>query len=334
MIDYNHHTSLPWLKNRTILLTRTGSHAYGTNIESSDEDFKGVCVPPKEYFLGFVNKFEQAEGKDPDYTIYDIRKFFALAADCNPSIIEVLWTDYEDWQIATPAGGTVIWHREKFLSKKAKFTFSGYAIAQLKRIQTHKRWLLNPPTHAPAREEFGLIQTRPIAKEQLGAAEATIRRELNLESGVPSLEVQAQAARQLGYDENFIEYLQREQRYRSAMQEWKQFENWKQERNPARAALEQKFGYDTKHGMHLVRLMRMCEEILTTGKVIVKRPDAEELLAVRRGAWTYDTLMDYAQTADERLNELYKTCNILPREPNRAILDEICMEIVEEMNSC
>jgi len=45
--------------------------------------------------------------------------------------------------------------------------------------------------------------------------------------------------------------------------------------------LEAKFGFDTKHAMHLIRLLRMAREILETGVVHVKRPDAEELSAIR-----------------------------------------------------
>ena len=39
--------------------------------------------------------------------------------------------------------------RDSFLSKRAKHTFSGYALSQLKRINTHYRWLKNPPPAAP-----------------------------------------------------------------------------------------------------------------------------------------------------------------------------------------
>jgi hypothetical protein len=37
----NYERSLPWLKPNTIFLTISGSHAYGTNIETSDYDYKG-----------------------------------------------------------------------------------------------------------------------------------------------------------------------------------------------------------------------------------------------------------------------------------------------------
>jgi hypothetical protein len=51
---------------------------------------------------------------------------------------------------------------------------------------------------------------------------------------------------------------------------------------------EVKYGYDCKHAYHFVRLIRMCKKILTTGKVIVKRLDLDELLHIRNGSWTYD----------------------------------------------
>jgi predicted nucleotidyltransferase len=92
-----HKESMPWLADSIILVARSGSHAYGTSLPTSDLDFKGCCVPPGRYFTGFVSKFEQAEQHEPlDATIYEIRKFCNLAADCNPSIIETLFTEEQD----------------------------------------------------------------------------------------------------------------------------------------------------------------------------------------------------------------------------------------------
>jgi hypothetical protein len=85
---------------------------------------------------------------------------------------------------------------------------------------------------------------------------------------------------------SFLELLDRERRYRSALRKWQQYEEWKRTRNAARAELERQHGYDTKHAMHLIRLLRMAEEIVSKGRVLVRRPDAEELRAVRRGAAT------------------------------------------------
>ena len=80
-------------------------------------------------------------------------------------------------------------------------------------------------------------------------------------------------ARKIGLSDNFIEIMQKERQYTGAKREWDQYQNWKKTRNSARAELEEKYGYDTKHAYHLVRLIRMCRETLITGLVTVKRPD-------------------------------------------------------------
>ena len=349
---------LEWMKDRTVLLVRHGSHAYGTNTATSDEDFKGIAIPTKKYFLGTMHRFEQAELKapDPDAVIYDIRKFFNLAADCNPNIIEVLHTDPSDHFIVTPIGKTILEHKNDFLSKKIKFTFMGYSVAQLKRIKTHKRWIMNPPTHCPSRSDMGLPEQTLIPQDQLMAASAEVQKELDrfqfdfmedmeesqkiglrntvsemlAELKITSDQHWESAARKIGLDDNFIFLMQKEREYAGAKREWDQYQNWKKTRNPARAALEEKYGYDTKHAYHLVRLIRMCREILTTGKVLVKRPDREELLTIRNGAWTYEQLIEFADREDKELNELYITSTALPKIPDKEKLDELCIRLVEE----
>ena len=353
MIDYAKHASLPWLEERTVYLTRHGSHAYGTSLPTSDLDIKGVAIPPREYFLGFAQRFEQAESKDPDAVIYDVRKFMSLAADCNPNIIEVLWTDPADHLKVTPAAERLLDAREAFLSRNAKHTFSGYAIAQLKRINAHHRWLRNPPTAPPTRAEYGLPARTVIPKDQLPAAESAVRKRidewnldlsaldvatrLDIENkiadhltaiGVNDAERWNRAARSVGYDENFIHLLDKERVYTTRLREWGQYQTWKATRNPVRAEIEARWGYDCKNAMHLVRLLRMCREILEMGRVIVRRPDREELLAIRHGAWTYERLVEWADAEDKALDEVAAR-SPLPRSPDRARLDALCVSIVE-----
>lgn len=358
ILDFNHWISLPWLREGTVFLTKHGSHAYGLNTPTSDLDIKGVAVPPVRYFTGFSDVFEQAQSTDPDCQIYDIRKFFKLAADCNPNIIEVLWTDQSDWLHVDKIFDNVIAYRQKFLSKKAKFTFSGYAISQLKRINTHHKWLKNPPQKKPERRDFGLPEHPSLPKEQLGAVEAMIQKkidswQLDLD-GLPQSKINAVqqqlekfledyytaqylptqyevAGKVLGLD-NFVEIAKAEREYASAVKDWHQFQEWKRTRNATRAQLEKDFGYDTKHAMHLVRLLRMCEEILTKETVIVKRPDREELLGIRNGAWTYDELISWATTMDAKMNDLYQT-STLRKSVDIVVLDNLCQNVVEKAHA-
>lgn len=107
------------------------------------------------------------------------------------------------------------------------------------------------------------------------------------------------------------------------------YHNWKQNRNEARSALEQANGYDTKHAMHVVRLLRTAEEALTTGEVLVKRPDAEELLAIRNGAWTFDEMMEYWTDRDQYIREVLYKQTVLPKTPNIHAAAKLLIELRE-----
>lgn len=139
------------------------------------------------------------------------------------------------------------------------------------------------------------------------------------------------AAKDQGFSENFLEVLVREKKYRTAKREWDQYQTWLRKRNKKRAELEAKFKMDTKHAAHLVRLLKMCREILTEHKVLVKRPDAEELLAIRNGAWTYEQVIEFAEKEDEALNEVVKTCT-LPKVPDMHFFDQLIREMILEFN--
>ena len=312
--------NLPWLAEHTVIFGRAGSHSYGLNTPESDEDFKGVAIPPKEYFLGFMNKFEQAEVKktkdsDVEFVIYDMRKFFNLCADNNPNIMELLWLDSSDYLLLTPVGEKIIAAREQFLSKRARYSFAGYAFGQLKRIKTHREWLLNPPKKKPVRSDFGLPEDKSLlSQDQRGALEAMFEQGMIHDGDLSP---------------NFLAVFAKEKAYWQSKKHWDQFEVWVKTRNHARAALEAKFGYDTKHASHLVRLLRMCREILVDHKVVVKRPDREEILAVKNGSWEYDRLIEWAEQQEAELDKLYET-STLRKEADRNYLEKLCVELVED----
>lgn len=358
-----YHGQVEWIPKRTIFLTKHGSHAYGTNLPTSDLDIRGVCIAPKRYYLGFLEGFEQVvqQDQEPDLTIFEVRKFIDLAADGNPSILEILFTDPSDHLLVTEPMKLLLAEKDLFLTTAVKHRFSGYALSQLQRINLHYRWLNNPPERAPTRGEFDLPERTLVPADQLAAAESAIKKQMDywswhdMEDLKPSqrqalkdeffrrlLEITQwswakvddgvwkAAAQTLGFDTNFIHLLDRERQFKAKAREWAQYNEWKVKRNPDRAKLEEQFGYDTKHGMHLVRLLRMCREILTTGKVLVRRPDADELLEIRRGGWDYHTLVSWAQQQDKELTELMKTSK-LPHKPNRVRMNELCIQMVELM---
>lgn len=345
---------LNWLARRTIFMCRHGSMAYGTNTPTSDIDMKGVFVAPREYHLGYLHRIEQVDkGWSADVTSFELKRLFQLTVDANPNMIELLYIDQRDWLYALPAWGEVVDVRDKILNRNAKHRFCGYAMAQLKRMETHQRWLRNPPTHKPTRAEYGLPDNSQIPKEQREAYEAVMQKVVEewqvdfacldeptridlmnkLAASLADMKLAADdqyvaAGNKIGLDGQAMEYLKSERAYRAALSEWTKYQTWKAERNEARAALEAKYGYDTKHGMHLVRLMRMAREMLEGKGVIVRRPDAEELLAIRNGSWPYEKMLAFAKAQDSELEALMAT-SPLPKQPDREAVDRVCVRLVE-----
>ncbi len=77
------------LGDRIILIGLGGSHAYGTNIETSDLDVRGCTLNSKEEILTNQN-FEQFVDERTDTTIYAFNKLVSLLCNCNPNTIEML----------------------------------------------------------------------------------------------------------------------------------------------------------------------------------------------------------------------------------------------------
>jgi predicted nucleotidyltransferase len=306
------------------------------------------------YATGFLHDFDQCVHTKPqDITIFSLRKFMELAAKGNPNALEILFTDPSDHLKMTDAAEMLLEHRDAFLSKKLKHTLSGYAYAQIKRIKTHRRWILHPPAGKPSRADYNLPERTVIPADQIATATALVHKQIEAwdldlepldepsrielqgrlatiltEMGLASDEKFRAAGRVIGFSENFLELLAKERAYNAAKAEYDQYEHWKKTRNAARYAIEEKYGFDTKHGMHVCRLIRTCIDVFETGKYIVKRPDAEELLTIRNGAWSYDQLLAYAEEKTTYLDSIYETSS-LPREPNRKLLDSVCQSITE-----
>lgn len=376
------------LHEHTLFLTLAGSQAHGTAREGSDVDLRGVSVAPLELRLSLYHSLEQYEGALPESlaravlprieahptaaralgvktecVIFDVAKFIELCSAANPNTLEILFADERDWVFETPAWRCLYDQRRRFLTRKVQQTFLGYAMAQLKKIRTHRSWLLNPPAAKPSREEFGLPAaggtlsrddqnrieqsiadkirsygiddidmpkpTRVMVQERL---ETFYRDVLAVsEADAPSDDaiedaLRPVATRALSLPSDVVTALNAEKKYRAAMKHWEAYQTWLRQRNPGRAELERKHGYDTKHAMHLVRLMRMGVEVLDTGELRVRRDDADELLAIRGGAMSFDELSAHADAIRAQMQAVARTSS-LPEDVDHGFVDALLFEL-------
>ena len=373
------------LKQHTLFVTLAGSQAHGTARAGSDVDLRGVCVAPLALRLSLYRSFEQYEGALPpaffdeilpqirahptaaqaldvktECVIFDVAKFIGLCAAANPNALEILFADERDWVFETPAWRSLYDQRHRFLTKKVQQTFHGYAMAQLKKIKTHRSWLMDPPKQKPSRKDFGLpVDNGTLSPDDQHRIEQSIAEKLR-SYGVDDIDLpkatrvaiqerlsalykdvltsanddlderlRAVATRALQLPPDVVATLNAEKRYRAAMKRWSAYQAWKTNRNPARAELEREHGYDTKHAMHLLRLMRMGVEALETGTLHVRREDAKELLAIRDGAMSYEALLAEADALKESMQRAAAATR-LPADVDRDEVDTLLLTLLQE----
>jgi hypothetical protein len=95
--------------------------------------------------------------------------------------------------------------------------------------------------------------------------------------------------------------------------------------------MEKKSGYDLKHGMHCIRLLRSGLEILQRGEVTVDRNlagDIDDLKAILRGDYSYEQLMKMAEDLVAQMDVFYEQSSLSHR-PDLEQINDLCMELVE-----
>lgn len=354
----------------TILLTVSGSRAYGIHTDTSDLDVRGVMAPPRDYYLGLrrieqvtdkaeINRFlpwlskplqEVATANGMEGTVYELHKFLKLAAEGNPNILDMLFCRNMDILASTYAGNFLREHRRKFLTKKCLFTFFGYAKQQMDRIETHRAYLLDPPTHQPTREEYGLPARHDFPQDQVNAAMAMIKQKVdswNIDfvdvDEATKIFVQDQiykmladmhmgsderfqaAARLLGYDTNFMAFIVQQRNFTAALNRWNSYQKWLLERNKERAGMEAVSGYDHKHGVHLARLVLACRTIFETGDLCVYNPDPW-LVSIRAGKVPFVELQTWYTAQHAGLAELAAKSS-LPARVDQEWLNVLALQL-------
>ena len=141
--------------NYIIFKSIAGSHSYGLNTANSDIDERGLYILPLNQRLSILNFDQEIGNEKQDIKYFDIQKYFKLAIDCNPNIIELLWTPDDCIKFKNEKMDTILANRKLFLSKKAYHTFSGYAYAQISKCKGQNKLVHNPkPKDPPKKEDF------------------------------------------------------------------------------------------------------------------------------------------------------------------------------------
>lgn len=271
--EYDFIRTNSYLGSNIILLGLGGSYAYGTNNEMSDIDIRGIATNTKRNILTHKD-FEQVVDTDTDTTIYSFEKIIKLLCECNPNTIEILGLKPEHYLFISPVGKKLLRNKKIFLSKKAIYSFGGYANAQLRRLE-NKSARLTDQTHM----ENNILKS-------INHAEVDFKNKY-FDRPDDAIKLYVDKAIQEGYDsEIFMDIVLKHYPLRDYANMWSEMNNivkayskfGKRNKN----AIEHK--KLSKHMMHLIRLYLMCFDILEKGEICTFREKEHDfLMDIRNG---------------------------------------------------
>jgi hypothetical protein len=120
------------MRKYVIYRVAVGSRAFGLAGELSDEDRRGVYLPPAELTWSLFKPPEQVEFKRDgvEEVDWEIEKFVRLALQANPNLLEALWSP--SVLHADETGQELRAIRQAFLSRHLFKTYSGYVLSQFR----------------------------------------------------------------------------------------------------------------------------------------------------------------------------------------------------------
>lgn len=282
-----------------------------TNPDSIDDiDLMGfVFGEPRHYFglqeWGARGTREIKAGKY-DVVLYEARKAVSLLLQGNPNMMSMLWLKHQHRLIVTPAAMSLIGSRQYFVGKHVYNAFAGYAYQQLTKMETRDPAELRAYLALTYEAKF-----RGVHPNHKGE-KIEYPENYDLETG------DARNAQAHG-DDALLSQL------RHFIKKGENIGYM----GDKRKQLVLRDGYDSKNAAHLIRLLRMCKEFMATGEMVVDRPDAEELLAIKAGKWKLD---DVKRLSDDLFAECKHARDIspLPSEPDRDGAERVLIDIVRE----
>ena len=117
--------------NKLIFKSLVGSHSYGTNIEGSDLDYKGVYIQDPKDVL--ENGYREQIEVSKDEVYFELGRFLQLCQGGNPTMLKLLFAPKDCIEVMDPLFSKVVENKHKFLSRQCRHSFGGYAISQIKK---------------------------------------------------------------------------------------------------------------------------------------------------------------------------------------------------------
>lgn len=351
--------TIEYLKEKKLIIFEAimGSRAYGTNTPDSDVDIRGVFVQPLSDILkyGFVDQVTNASN---DTIYYELGRFLDLVSKNNPNILEMLKVPADCVLYKYFIFKEIEENFSKFLSKKVKYTFAGYAIEQIKKARGYNKKMnweeeqmkrktvldfcyifekektlsFNDYINLYNKNNNDNLTYKDFALSAINHAKDLYAMYKIPNTGIVSDPEKANDVQlhSIPKESDFISYLFfNKDGYSSHCKKYIEYQTWLKERNPNRVKMNKEHGknYDSKNMCHVFRLLNMAQELLR-GELNVRRSEEEiyKLMQIREGKYEYDDLINEAEALIQNLDKEFESSN-LPESPDKEFINELLLKI-------
>lgn len=96
-----------------------------------------------------------------------------------------------------------------------------------------------------------------------------------------------------------------------------------------RTEIIEKFGWDTKFGSHLIRLLLECKEIFQEGTLTLNK-NALEISKIREGFYTEKEILEWSDNLQKELDELYISSKKIPDRIRHQDIKNLLIKCLED----
>jgi len=314
---------------KTLLRIQHGSHLYGTSTPTSDLDFKGVFLPAgRDILLQRVpNVIDKGTGDnttkntqdDVDDQSFPLQKFLKMVTSGDTVGTELLFAP--DWAIVEmdPDWELIRQNKHLLLNKQCK-GFVGYCQRQA------AKYGIKGSRMAACRDLVVMLD-HAVREYGTTAKLGELSKELAIFCGTHEFSEIVNIPSQAGKEMLHLDVVDRKVPFTNSIKNAldiysKVYENYGER---ARAAMNNE-GIDWKAISHALRVAGQAKELLLTGHITFPRPNADYLLAVKRGAFDYNVI---APDLEEMVEEVDAAALIspLPGKSDLAAIDELVLQL-------
>jgi hypothetical protein len=304
-----------------------GSYLYGTNIESSDKDYKFVFLPTaRDLVLQKVKNHQQQNTKNSDLTKnnaddidcegFSLQNWFYLLSQGQTLAVEMLFTPKKMLLETSPLWKHIQNNKHKLISRKIS-PFVGYV-----RAQSSKYCIKAERMNAV---EWAMNYFKSICDRGLGRS-TVINYISDFEKVVltnPHIELETKNE---NVNHNYLMVCGRKVVLNaSARTAFEMYEYIYKDYGYRTERAAKTDSIDWKSLYHAVRIAHEANELINTGIITLPRPEAPLLLNIRNGLLSYDEVTSILEDQNDRLQEnLIKTT--LPEEPDYVFIEDVIYE--------